>query len=74
MLAAEGISNTAIAEKVRSRVSHAHFPEIGHTLTVSIGVALVQSGDASPEEAVNRADTALYRAKQRGRDRVAVED
>ncbi|MEW6164763.1 MAG: diguanylate cyclase [Pseudomonadota bacterium] len=40
--------------------------------TVSIGVALMRVEDASPDEAMARADAALYRAKQAGRNRVEV--
>jgi diguanylate cyclase (GGDEF)-like protein len=40
----------------------------GTTVTASIGIALVD-GDVDAAEAVRRADTAMYRAKQSGRDR-----
>jgi diguanylate cyclase (GGDEF)-like protein len=39
-------------------------------VTVSIGVAQRGTGDAGPEMAVERADAALYRAKQGGRNRI----
>ncbi len=42
-----------------------------HMLTVSVGVAVYHSGDTS-ETLVDRADQALYRAKQAGRDRLEV--
>jgi diguanylate cyclase (GGDEF)-like protein len=38
------------------------------TVTASIGIALVD-GDVDAREAIRRADTAMYRAKQSGRDR-----
>jgi two-component system cell cycle response regulator len=44
-------------------------------VTVSIGVAHRRAGDGErPDDAMRRADGALYRAKQDGRDRVAVAD
>ena len=42
----------------------------GTVVTASVGVALVQ-GDVDAPEAIRRADTAMYRAKQAGRDRYA---
>lgn len=41
--------------------------------TVSIGLALAESADDA-EALLTRADQALYRAKQAGRDRIAVDD
>lgn len=43
-----------------------------HRLTVSIGAAVYRPGD-TPETLIDRADRALYRAKQAGRDRLAAE-
>ena len=42
-------------------------------LTVSIGVTGMHSGDARADDALIRADRALYRAKESGRNKVAVE-
>jgi len=41
-------------------------------ITISVGVTEYQSNEVI-EEAINRADTALYRAKANGRDRVEYE-
>ncbi len=40
--------------------------------TVSIGVAVRHLDDASAEDCLRRADTAMYRAKEKGRNRVQV--
>ena len=39
-------------------------------LTVSIGVATLESGRATAEELLEQADVQLYAAKRAGRDRV----
>ncbi|WP_022681278.1 GGDEF domain-containing protein [Sphingobium bisphenolivorans] len=41
-------------------------------LTASFGLSTVQRGDASIDEAIRRADEALYDAKARGRNRLSV--
>ena len=43
-------------------------------VTLSIGVAAIDASDSDPEVLIGRADLALYRAKQRGRNRVAVQE
>jgi diguanylate cyclase (GGDEF)-like protein len=40
-------------------------------VTISLGVAHHRPGDSAPDAVVQRADGALYRAKERGRNRVA---
>lgn len=64
----------AVAERIRKRVEAEPFPIQGHArgipVTVSIGVASRRGGDASAEAIVKRADDALYRAKEAGRNRV----
>lgn len=59
-----------VAERVRCAVENAREPEIP-PVTVSIGVAVRRSGsDIDPDQMVEEADQALYRAKQSGRNRV----
>ena len=61
-----------VAERVCQRVRDAdivHAASPKGRLTVSIGVATMQAGDAELEDLLRRADEALYRAKQAGRDR-----
>jgi len=60
-----------VAEKIRIAVGHAPFPGVGH-LTVSIGLAFCHGGGKPLATILERADKALYQAKQEGRDRVCV--
>ena len=66
-------SSTArqLAEKIRQQTEEAVFPFNGVNLrvTTSIGVTELQ-GDDSMDRLIGRADRALYRAKQSGRNRV----
>jgi two-component system cell cycle response regulator len=63
-----------VAERIRERVGGTPFSYAGRTrsleVTVSIGVAARELGDSSAHEVVKRADIALYRAKEEGRNRV----
>jgi len=58
-----------IAEVVRRTVADQPFPVVGQ-VTVSIGVAMAHGEDEDEERAVRRADTALYQAKEDGRNAV----
>lgn len=64
----------AIAEKVRQRTEAHTFHYRGQALriTTSAGLSALQPGD-SLEKLIARADQALYRAKQSGRNRVCSE-
>lgn len=60
----------AVAEKLRRLAGQCTFNgEDGLAITVSIGVAMMVEGE-SIDNALLRADAALYRAKQNGRNRV----
>jgi diguanylate cyclase (GGDEF)-like protein/hemerythrin-like metal-binding protein len=61
----------AIAERLRQHVA-AHPFAIGRTVTVSVGVAACLSTD-SWAEWFQRADTALYHAKESGRNQVCAD-
>jgi diguanylate cyclase (GGDEF)-like protein len=59
-----------MAQKLRDGVEAFHFDAVG-TVTCSFGVAQYESGDTA-ETLIARADTALYLAKVKGRNRVEV--
>ena len=56
-----------LAERIRERVREEAFPTAG-TVTISLGVA-EHRADESGDDLLGRADAALYRAKESGRDR-----
>jgi diguanylate cyclase len=60
----EGVANKAV-------IRHDTHEKLGH-VTISIGVACYRLGEA-PTRFVERADAALYQAKQAGRNRVIAE-
>jgi diguanylate cyclase (GGDEF)-like protein len=59
---------TVALERLRSNVERYLFPQVGH-LTISIGFTQVCNSD-SPSSAFDRADKAVYFAKQNGRNQV----
>jgi diguanylate cyclase (GGDEF)-like protein len=69
--AREGPEAAVAAERIRAAVALHPFPEVGK-VTVSIGLSSATARDAGAAEVVQRADAALYRAKQQGRDRVVA--
>ena len=66
----------SVAERFRAAASGSWVSngvELG--ITASVGIVMVESGaDVSAPELLQAADTAMYRAKERGRDRVEVFD
>ena len=63
------------AERLRKKIAGtpmAH-EDSAIPLTVSIGVAGMKASDTSADDALARADRALFRAKEHGRNKVAVE-
>jgi len=63
------------AERLRKHVaeSPATHDKLSIPMTISIGVSNIRADDERAEEALTRADRALYRAKNDGRNRVTVE-
>ena len=66
---------TRLAERLRRAVADSKLSlsagEISYT--ISIGVATLRSADTGAEDCLRRADSAMYRAKQNGRNRVEIE-
>ncbi|MEJ2700786.1 MAG: diguanylate cyclase [Desulfuromonadales bacterium] len=60
-----------IAEHLRAHLAGLVFPGTGSTITVSLGVTAVHPGD-SLDSLLDRVDTAMYRSKEMGRNRVTV--
>jgi diguanylate cyclase (GGDEF)-like protein len=61
-----------VAERLRQKIEGIAIAteNASVSLTVSIGVGTLTVGDAVPEDLIRRADSALYRAKAAGRNRV----
>ncbi len=66
-----GLKGRDIAERLRERIASAQWVE-GLRVTCSFGVAEWHRGE-DLNEGIKRADEAMYRAKQEGRDRVEIE-
>ena len=64
----------AAAERLRAAVAGTPFAVSAGPLplSVSVGVATVQQPGSAPRDALQRADRALYAAKEAGRDRVVM--
>jgi diguanylate cyclase (GGDEF)-like protein len=61
----------AVAERLRSAIETSGIVYAdGKPITISIGVTYARPGDVSSEAVIERADRALYRAKDSGRNRV----
>jgi len=60
-----------VAERIRGFIENEFSgPDEPRLVTISIGVAAYPADGESPEALIAAADAALYRAKQRGRNRV----
>lgn len=70
----DGAGAMTLAELFRAQVEHSPVQtEAGSIpLTVSIGLTVFTPGDAEPDSILARADAALYRAKENGRNRVEM--
>lgn len=62
------------AERLREKLEKTPLMQDGQAIpiTVSIGIAVLKTTDASADTALSRADEALYRAKENGRNRVEL--
>jgi len=61
-----------VADKLRRLVETWQFPGVPRTVTISAGVASFPDHGSTRDELVHAADTALYAAKQAGRNRVCL--
>lgn len=59
-----------LAERIRCNVEECADPEVGH-FTISLGGGIWEPGETD-DDLLKRADAALYSAKHRGRNQVAV--
>jgi diguanylate cyclase (GGDEF)-like protein len=61
-----------MAQRIRDQISRVRFYNDGEeiTMTISVGVAHCAEGEESAEAVLSRADTALYQAKNNGRNQV----
>jgi diguanylate cyclase (GGDEF)-like protein len=59
-----------VAEKLRKMVESWQFPGVPRTVTISAGAAVLPEHGTSRDELVKAADSALYAAKQAGRNAV----
>lgn len=64
------------AENLRKEIENKKFEWEGQPIkvTISLGVATLHPKEAVPDVMVRRADSALYRAKEGGRNRVCIEE
>lgn len=61
-----------VAEKLRRQVGEHHFPGVPRPVTISCGIAEAPAHGTTRDEIVAAADSALYTAKQAGRNRTVA--
>lgn len=61
-----------IAENIRKGIEELNFSSIDHNITVSLGVSLFPKHSQFKEDLLIKADQALYRAKEGGKNKVVV--
>ncbi|MFH1800996.1 MAG: diguanylate cyclase [Candidatus Omnitrophota bacterium] len=66
----------ATAERIRKKIEETRFEWEGKqiSVTASFGVAALRPGENVPDAMVHRADVALYKAKESGKNRVCTEN
>jgi diguanylate cyclase (GGDEF)-like protein len=71
----DGAGAVQVAERIRMSVETTEFALDGQTAraTISVGIALFPAHGRHLRELVSRADRALYRAKEEGRNRVCLD-
>jgi two-component system, cell cycle response regulator len=70
----DGENAGALADRLRMNICSApmHTPEGDIPITISLGVVVCSGGESDASVLIHAADRALYRAKEKGRNRVEV--
>lgn len=63
-----------IGEKIRGKIEELKVANMDYPLTISIGISLYSEHSKYKEELIEKADQALYCAKEKGRNRVVLWD
>ncbi len=63
-----------VAERIRHTVANRALPGMSYPVTISIGCASLRDDDQDLVALIQRADNALYRAKEAGRNRVETDE
>ena len=68
-------ASIALARRIQQRMSRSPLPcgDQHIALTVSIGVGTMRAADVGAYQSLSRADKAMYRAKELGRDRIELD-
>ena len=61
-----------IGEKIRSSIEKLKVPGISHPITISLGISLYPNHGLHKEELIEKADQALYCAKETGKNKVSL--
>lgn len=61
-----------LAQRLRLKIEATAFESGGHNIRVTASIGVAGSGESPDRKLVHRADVALYRAKQCGRNRVEI--
>ena len=60
-----------LAENIREKVEEKHFYHVGH-ITISLGVYQMSPRDIFVGDIIEKADKALYKSKNSGRNKVSL--
>jgi two-component system C4-dicarboxylate transport sensor histidine kinase DctB len=72
----DALAAQIVAERIRGKVMNHSIEINGETMlaTISVGISQYRPNEASIKEAIQRADKALYEAKEGGRNRVVMSE
>ena len=66
---------TVLAEEIRTLLGHPYLllnNTVQHRCTASVGITVFMNGQSTEASVVSQADTAMYRAKENGRNKIQV--